>query len=176
MPESLPRAHPPAPTQGGELERDIMHSTRTAPRRDEGIPGVPAPSGAGEETSYPIGGLAREAGVSTRTIRYYEEIGLLRTARRYAGGRRVFPSDALERLRFIGRLKRLGFSLGEIGELNDVFEMRQSTAAMLEALERRLETHLHTIDEQLAELSRLRDDLTVYRERIGGRIRRIEGE
>ncbi|MDH4246698.1 MAG: MerR family transcriptional regulator, partial [Deltaproteobacteria bacterium] len=65
----------------------------------------------------PIGTLARHAGVSTRTIRYYEEIGLLKTARRFAGGRRIFGSEALERLRFIGRLKRLGFSLEEIREL-----------------------------------------------------------
>ncbi|MEE8435059.1 MAG: MerR family transcriptional regulator [bacterium] len=142
-----------------------MRSTKAAPRHDEGTPGD------AEGCSYPIGNLAREAGVSTRTIRYYEEIGLLKTARRYAGGRRVFPSDALERLRFIGRLKRLGFSLEEIGELNDVFEMRQSTAAMLGVLDRQLENHLNTIDEQLAELSRLRDDLTLYRERISGRMR-----
>ena len=144
-----------------------MHSTKTAPRHADETPGD------AEGAPYPIGSLAREAGVSTRTIRYYEEIGLLKTARRYAGGRRVFQSDALERLRFIGRLKRLGFSLEEISELNDVFEMRQSTAAMLGVLDRQLETHMNTIDEQLAELSRLRDDLTIYRERIGGRMRQI---
>lgn len=149
-----------------------MHSPKTAPR----YAGVNPDSPGDPEVSYPIGGLAREAGVSTRTIRYYEEIGLLKTARRYAGGRRVFSSDALERLRFIGRLKRLGFSLEEISELNDVFELRQSTAAMLGVLDRQLETHLSTIDEQLAELSRLRGDLTVYRERIGGRLREIGGE
>ena len=43
----------------------------------------------------PIGALARQAGVSTRTVRYYEEIGLLETARWFAGGRRVFEADAL---------------------------------------------------------------------------------
>ena len=126
--------------------------------------------GQADGGTFPIGSLARLAGVSTRTIRYYEGIGLLSTARRFSGGRRVFDGDALQRLRFIGRLKRLGFSLEEISELNDVFEMRQSTAAMLRALERRLGTHMNTIDEQLAELSRLREDLTRYRERIGGRL------
>ena len=156
-----------------------MHSPKAAPPSHDDTPCAPGASSLSAdagESSYPIGGLAREAGVSTRTIRYYEEIGLLKTARRYAGGRRVFASDALERLRFIGRLKRLGFSLEEISELNDVFEMRQSTAAMLRALDQQLATHMNTLDEQLAELSRLRDDLTVYRERIGGRLGQLERE
>lgn len=152
---------------------DRMHSTKIAPRNADETPEAP---GDAEGSSYPIGSLAREAGVSTRTIRYYEEIGLLKTARRYAGGRRVFQSDALERLLFIGRLKRLGFSLEEINDLNDVFEMRQSTAAMLRVLDRQLEAHMNTIDDQLSELSRLRDDLTRYRERIGGRMRQIGRE
>lgn len=127
----------------------------------------------GGEEYYPIGKLARDAGVSTRTVRYYEEIGLLKTARRYAGGRRVFQADALERLRFIGRLKRLGFSLEEISALNEVFELNQSTVAMLGALDGLLENHLSTMAEKLAELSRLREDLTTYRSRISGRLSQL---
>ncbi len=120
---------------------------------------------------YPIGMLAREAGVSTRTVRYYEEIGLLETARRYAGGRRVFEGDALERLRFIGRLKRLGFSLEEIRELNELFALHRSTGTLLVALERKLSAHLQAIGEQMANLVRVRKDLTSYRARIQGRLR-----
>lgn len=120
---------------------------------------------------YPIGALAREAGVSTRTVRYYEEIGLLDTARRYAGGRRVFEDSALERLRFIGRLKRLGFSLEEIRELNEVFALHRSTETLLVALERKLSAHLGEIAEQMTNLVRVRKDLTSYRARIQGRLR-----
>lgn len=143
-------------------------------------PGGLRPGAAGRETlgaeetgagaALPIGTLARRAGVSTRTVRYYEEIGLLRTARRYAGGRRVFDSDALERLSFIGRLKRLGFSLEEISELNEVFELQRSTAAMLRALDGKLGDRLGSLDEQMNELARMRDDLRSYRRHIRSRL------
>jgi len=128
------------------------------------------PGDTAGEAAYPIGALAREAGVSTRTIRYYEEIGLLRTARRYAGGRRVFQEDALERLRFIGRLKRLGFSLEEISELNEVFALSRSTAEMLGVLDLQLDGHVQAIDRQVDDLTRLREDLCAYRVRIRRRL------
>ncbi len=143
---------------------------------------VPRGARAPDGEVWPIGRLARLAGVSTRTIRYYEEIGLLRTARRYAGGRRVFGADALERLRFIARLKRLGFSLEEIRHLNEVFALQRSTAAMLEVLDGQLATHVAALDRQMDELARLRADLVAYRERIGRRLadaqpgRRGDGE
>jgi DNA-binding transcriptional MerR regulator len=129
------------------------------------------PSAAGVAgAALPIGSLARQAGVSTRTVRYYEEIGLLRTARRYAGGRRVFDADALERLRFIGRLKRLGFSLEEIAELNQVFELQRSTRAMLHALDGKLSQRLESLDEQMRELVRLQAELLAYRGHIRRRL------
>lgn len=129
----------------------------------------------GGDALYPIGGLARLAGVSTRTVRYYEEIGLLRSARRYAGGRRVFDGDALQRLRFIGRLKQLGFSLEEIGYLNEVFELHQSTGEMLRELQRHLDEHLITIAGRIAELETLRGELADYRGRIRGRLKEMAG-
>ena len=117
---------------------------------------------------YVIGELARLAEVSTRTIRYYEETGLLDTARRFSGGRRAFNSDALERLRFIGRLKRLGLSLEEIRHLNEVFA-ESSTRVMRGELDLLLGRHLNTIDERLRELRALRGEITAYRRRIRAR-------
>lgn len=114
---------------------------------------------------YDIADLAREAGVSARTIRYYGELGLLAAEGRGPGGRRRFGADALERLRFIGRLKRLGMTLEEIGELNEAFA-RGRTSAMLDRLEPMLAARLAQVDDRLAELQRLRSDLGAYRERI----------
>lgn len=127
----------------------------------------PAAAHAGD---YPIGTLARLAGVSTRTVRYYEEIGLLTTARRFAGGRRVFGEDALQRLKFIGRLKSLGFSLEEIKHLNEVFALHRSTAEMLAVLDKQLAAHLESLAARMSELSRLRRDLLAYRQRIRARL------
>jgi MerR family copper efflux transcriptional regulator len=119
---------------------------------------------------YPIGALARLADVSTRTVRYYEEIGLLTTARRFAGGRRVFGEDALQRLRFIGRLKRLGFPLEEIRHLNEVFALHRSTGEMLAVLDRQLAGRLQDLAVQMTELGRLKKDLLAYRQRIRARL------
>lgn len=124
--------------------------------------------------SYPVGTVAELAGVSPRTVRYYEEIGLLTAARRSSGGRRVFDDDALSRLRFIGRLKTLGFSLNEIRHINAVFAVNQSTAEMLTALDERMERHLATLGQRLGELKGLRTDLLAYRRRL--RARRAELE
>ncbi|HKI98889.1 MAG TPA: MerR family transcriptional regulator [bacterium] len=146
---SHPREHSLTESAAGSAEQEVPH---------------------GEGSAVPIGSLARAAGVSTRTVRYYEEIGLLRTARRYAGGRRVFGPDALERLRFIGRLKRLGFTLEEIAELNEVFELQRSTQAMLGVLDGKLGQHLEVLDEQMRELARLREDLLSYRQHIRNRL------
>ncbi|HEX7928632.1 MAG TPA: MerR family transcriptional regulator [bacterium] len=119
---------------------------------------------------YPIGSLAKLADVSTRTVRYYEEIGLLTTARRFAGGRRVFAEDALQRLRFIGRLKRLGFALEEIKHLNEVFALHRSTGDMLTVLDKQLATHLDVLNVQISELAGLKKDLLTYRQRIRSRL------
>jgi len=131
---------------------------------------------AGERTEgtdgglLPIGNLARQAGVSTRTVRYYEEIGLLMSARRYAGGRRIFDGDALQRLRFIGRLKTLGFSLQEISHLNQVFATHHSTADMLTVLDAQIGGHLETLAERMRELAALRKDLQGYRDHVRNRL------
>ena len=109
--------------------------------------------------------LAQAAGVSARTIRYYGELGLLRAAERGPGGRRRYREDALERLRFIARLKRLGLTLEEIGDLNVRFS-KGATPAMLNALTGMLDQRLVQVEESLTELERLKTDLRSYRERI----------
>jgi DNA-binding transcriptional MerR regulator len=123
---------------------------------------------------YPIGALARTAQVSTRTIRYYEEIRLLETARRFSGGRRVFGAEALERLRFIARLKRLGFSLDEIRHLNEVFALKRSTAQMLAVLDKQLERHLAQIEQRLREGLDLKSELMSYRKHIRNRVHTLK--
>lgn len=64
-----------------------------------------------------IGRLARAAGVHVETIRYYERRGLIARPPRAQRGFRAYPSDTVERLRFIKRAQQLGFQLKEIKEL-----------------------------------------------------------
>lgn len=64
-----------------------------------------------------IGELARQAGVSVRAIRYYEELGLIRPEKRSRGGFRLYGSDNQRRLTVISFLKEMGLSLTEIREI-----------------------------------------------------------
>ena len=113
--------------------------------------------------------MVARTGLSARTLRYYEEMGLLPGVRRRAGGRRVYATDEVERLRFIQRLKALGLSLGEIKELNAVYAIEGSTQAMLVRLASLLEAHLAELDSRILELQGLRAEMSSYSEHVGRR-------
>jgi DNA-binding transcriptional MerR regulator len=125
--------------------------------------------------NWQIGEVCERAGLSARTVRYWEELGLLPGVRRRAGGRRVYGEDELQRLRFIRRLKTLGLSLAEIGELNAVYAIAGSTAAMLDRLDELLARRLGELDARIAELSGLRDEIGKYRDHIAARIEGLRG-
>ena len=125
----------------------------------------PSPTDVG----WDIARLAKEGEVSSRTIRYYGELGLLRAAGRGPGGRRIYAADALERLNFITRLKRLGLTLEQIGALNRAFDQGQ-TPGMLARLDRMLGEQLERARVRLAELHSLEEDLQDYRRRIQERL------
>jgi DNA-binding transcriptional MerR regulator len=119
---------------------------------------------------WSIAEACERTGLSARTIRYYEEIGLLPGVRRRAGGRRVYGPDELERLGFIDRLKALGLSLAEIRELNAVHAIGGSTVAMLGRLHGLLGAHLEDVDHRIAALDGLRGELVRYRDHVQERI------
>ena len=131
-------------------------------------PGAAARAPGGETAS--IGEVCERLGVSARTVRYYEELGLLPGVRRRAGGRRVYGADELERLRFIQRLKALGLSLAEIRELNAVHAIAGSTRAMLDRLDALLGRRLDEVVARMDELARLRDEIAKYRARVASRL------
>jgi len=116
-----------------------------------------------------IGEIAKELGLSPRTIRYYEELGLLGPIRRRGGRRRVYGKSEIERLRFIGKLKLLGLSLDEIAELNHV-HARSSTRGMIERLLPKLDRRLHEIADRMRELAALREEIQSYRGRMQKRL------
>lgn len=116
-----------------------------------------------------ISQLATRSGVSSRTVRYYGELGLLRPSARGPGGRRLYGADACQRLRFIARLKSLGLTLDQIGELNSAFD-RGATPAMLDHLDSLLARRLEEIDARVAELQSLASELRSYQDHV--RLRR----
>ena len=122
-----------------------------------------------------IGEVSEITGLSARTVRYYEELGLLPNVRRRAGGRRVYGADEIERLRFIQRLKALGLSLADVKELNLVYAIGGSTRAMLERLDAVLGRHVEEVGGRIAELTTLRDEIQSYREHVATRLNRLGG-
>lgn len=120
-----------------------------------------------------IGEVCTRTGLSSRTLRYYEELGLLPGVRRSAGGRRVYGEGELERLRFIQRLKALGLSLAEIRELNAVYAIRGSTRQMLEHLDALLARRLGELDVRIGELATLREEIVKYRDHVATRTRAL---
>ena len=122
------------------------------------------------EELHSIREVCDSTGLSPRTVRYYEELGLLPGVRRRAGGRRVYGPDEIERLRFIQRLKTLGLSLAEVKELNAVYAIGGSTRAMLERLGQLLGHRLEDLDARIGELAMLRDEIQRYRDHVDGRL------
>jgi DNA-binding transcriptional MerR regulator len=118
-----------------------------------------------------IAEVREKTGLSARTLRYYEELGLLPGVRRRAGGRRVYGADEIERLGFIQRLKALGLSLAEVKELNAVYAIKGSTQAMLGRLDVVLGRRLAELDARIGELEGLRGEIRSYRERVQRRTR-----
>jgi DNA-binding transcriptional MerR regulator len=116
-----------------------------------------------------ISEACKATGLSARTIRYYEELGLLPGVRRREGGRRAYGPDELERLAFIQRLKALGLSLAEIKELNAIYAIGESTGAMLRHLEDLLGRHIDELDARIRELDGLRTEMGRYREHVARR-------
>jgi DNA-binding transcriptional MerR regulator len=119
---------------------------------------------------WTITDVCKQTGLSARTVRYYEEIGLLPGVRRRSSGRRVYGADELERLGFISRLKALGLALSEIRELNAVYAIGGSTQAMLTRLRDLLATHLEDVDRRIAALGDLRGELLRYRGHVQERV------
>ncbi|RAZ91515.1 MerR family transcriptional regulator [Mesorhizobium hawassense] len=105
---------------------------------------------------FTIGTLAKAAGVSTPTIRYYEEIGLLPPAHRTAGGQRTYDDDDLGRLTFIKQCRDFGFGIDQVRVLLDlsISDSRDCTETRDIA-----QLHLNEVREKLSELRLLEQRL-----------------
>jgi MerR family copper efflux transcriptional regulator len=112
-----------------------------------------------------IGRLAREVGINSETVRFYELQGLLPRPPRSASGYRLFPADAKRRLKFIKRAQELGFSLSEIRELLALRMSRRGTSA---EIRKRTEAKIADIDGKIRSLDSMRKSLLKLVRSCGG--------
>ncbi len=110
----------------------------------------------GVTTGMKIGALAGRSGLPVKTLRYYEELGLLPAIGRSEGGFRLFAEESLPRLEFIRRLKTLGLSLEEIQSCLAVHDAGELPCGDIEI---QLGRQIERIDGQIKELRQLRKEL-----------------
>lgn len=106
-----------------------------------------------------IGDFAKLAGTNLRTLRYYEEIGLLQPAARSGGGFRYYRAEDLDRLRMVANLQTLGLELAQIRELMDTRTEGRPRGEFLERVRTALGAQAALLDARIAELTSQRRGL-----------------
>jgi len=124
------------------------------------------PSGS----TYAIGEISRMVDLSQRTIRYYEEIGLLHSVRRIENGKRVYTDHDVRRLKFINRLKVLGLSLAEMVDLEKIYRKQRNNREILPKLLEILDQRAAQIDERIAQLTALKKEIREYQNRLRDKV------
>jgi DNA-binding transcriptional MerR regulator len=115
---------------------------------------------ADSEGELLIGELAARTGLDPKTIRYYEQVGLLEAPARTTSGYRLYQNTDMERLRFIRGVKRLGFTLGEIKE---ILALRDQGLAPCGYVAERLDHRAHQVGQEIKELQQLKAELQQLR-------------
>jgi MerR family copper efflux transcriptional regulator len=115
--------------------------------------------------SVTIGEVAARSGVPAKTIRYYEQIGLIGAASRDTNQYRSYSDADVEMLRFIGRARRLGFSVQDLKQLVALYRDRERASADVKAIALQ---HVGRIDRKLAELQTVRAALADLASRCHG--------
>ena len=103
-----------------------------------------------------IGEVAERSGIPPKTIRYYEDIGLVR-AQRSGNGYRTFRETDLHKLAFLGRARALGFSIEDCRNLLSLYEDETRESAQVKTI---AEEHLSAIDNKIAQLQEMRETLS----------------
>tara|TARA_R110002167_G_scaffold38412_6_gene119625 strand:- start:418 stop:831 length:414 start_codon:yes stop_codon:yes gene_type:complete len=118
-----------------------------------------------KKLSMTIGTISRLSGLSAKTIRYYEEIGLVAAPSRTDAGYRQYSDADLHVLAFVRRARELGFSLNETAELLALWKDRSRSSAEIKSLATQ---RLSVMDRKLAELESLRVALSDLVSRCSG--------
>lgn len=119
----------------------------------------------GEEIES-IGELAKSLGLTTRTLRYWEEVAIIESVQRSDGATRGYSPYYVRRIKFIMKLKELGLTIKELQDLYIAYGEAKQTEKMIPKLVEILDDHINKVDEKMAKLASLRKEIVDYRLRM----------
>ena len=120
-----------------------------------------------------IGELSKELGITTRTLRYWEEVGIIDTVERSDGANRGYTPYFVRRIKFIMKLKELGLTIKEMQDLYIAYGEAKQTDKMVPRLIEILDAHIFKVDERIAKLASLRGDVVEYRQKMIKKLNQI---
>jgi DNA-binding transcriptional MerR regulator len=118
------------------------------------------------EDQQQIGELARSLGITTRTLRLYEQLGLIDPPQRTEGGIRYYTKEDIRRIKFVLKVKELGLSLRQMQELAEIYRQTKMPDRIMPRLIEILDAHTDAIHRKIGKLSSLARDIAEYRKRI----------
>ena len=111
---------------------------------------------AANSTLLKIGEVSAQTRLGIKTVRYYEDVGLITASQRTSSNYRLFDPGVVPRLNFIRRVQRLGFSLDEI---RHILEIHDQGELPCEEVRQQVQTKISEIDQQVQQLLTLKDEL-----------------
>jgi DNA-binding transcriptional MerR regulator len=128
-------------------------------------------------STYSISDLAREFDLTTRAMRFYEDMGLLQPTRSGPGGRnRVYSGRDRTRLKLTLRAKRLGLSLSEAKEIIDMYDSPRDTGPQLKKFLDVLAQHRTQVEEQMADLQSNLDEIKAHQREARALLAKVESK
>jgi DNA-binding transcriptional MerR regulator len=128
-------------------------------------------------TSYTISDLAKEFDLTTRAIRFYEDMGLLSPQREGVGGRsRVYSARDRTRLKLTLRAKRLGLSLTEAKDIIDLYDSPRDTGVQLQKFLSVLSAHKVELEEQMTDLQANLDEVKAHEKEAKALLGKIQSK
>ena len=126
------------------------------------------------QPTYSIGDLAKEFDLTTRAIRFYEDMGLLEPQREGTGGRtRTYSARDRARLKLTLRAKRLGLSLTEAKEIIDLYESPRDSGAQLQKFLQVLAEHRQQLEERMQDIQLTLDEVRAQEKEAQQRLRKL---
>lgn len=130
--------------------------------------------GSGKKTQFSIGDLSKEFNITLRTLRFYEDKGLLNPKR--DGMNRIYNRRDRARLKLVLMGKRVGFSLSEIRDMLDLYDLRDGQVTQLQVALNKFKEQISVLEQQRSHIDEAIDDLQRTVDIVDGMLKQKQDE